>query len=339
MPNKSSAKDVDGHHKMTYILTFDLPSKIRLLRTVGLALPDHKSTIFTDIRNDLTNMVSSCFPDANIRAVSMEDLADEVLSRAMEHGSSLKDAVVVSTCLEIAALKRGHAIEINRLIDRSGKIIGLGPRPGHPSLEVQIQSIAAACRDRSVILMEDGTFTGGTLLQMLKMFEDCHVRVAAIVLGFAFEPALKNLSRQFDGEVIVVEKLGKFIDWMPDHDFFPFMPNCGRVIGVPWNGYSLPFYTYNGASYSVPYILPFCPMTQWTSIPEDKALAFSKYCLERDLEIFRELERINRRQLMIGDLMNIYPRVSIPISVGQKQLPHLDASITSFLSDLCHELS
>ncbi|MDO8669636.1 MAG: hypothetical protein Q7K65_05065 [Candidatus Buchananbacteria bacterium] len=338
MPNKSPAKDVDGHKK-TYILTFDLSSKLKLLRTVGLKVPDAKDAIFTEIKNDLTSMVKSCFTDVSVIAVNMEDLSEEILSRAMEHGSSLKDAMVVSTCLEISSLKRGQAIEINRLIDRSGKIIGLGPRPGHGPLESQIQSIAAICRDRSVILMEDGTFTGGTLLQILGMFKEHRINVAAVVLGFAFEAALKNLDRQFNGDVFVVEKLGKFIDWMPDHDFFPFVPNCGRVIGIPWNGCSLPFYTHNGASYSVPYILPFCPMTKWTSIPEDKALSFSKYCLERDLEIFRELERLNGRRLIIGDLMNIYPRVSIPITVGQKHLPHLDASITEFLSDLCHEVS
>ena len=242
-----------GHHpQKTYILTFDLAQKIKLFRSIGLKTPNPDDTIFTNIKDELIVMVSRAFAGANIRAVSMEDLADEILSRAMDHRKHLSNATVVSTCVEIADLKRGQTIDINRLVGRSGDIIGLGPRPGHPSLEDQIRLIANACDDNPVILMEDGTFTGSTMLQILRMFKQLKVEVAAVVIGFAFENAVKNLKKEFGGELIVVEEMENFIDWMPDHDFFPFVPNCGRVVGVPWNGYNLPLYTHNGASYSIP---------------------------------------------------------------------------------------
>ncbi|NCN07712.1 phosphoribosyltransferase [Candidatus Falkowbacteria bacterium] len=323
----------------TYILTFDLAKKVKLFRSIGLKTPDVDAAIYTDIKDGIIRIVNDSFPGANVRAVTMEALADEILTTALDHRKHLKDAVVVSTCVEIAGLKRGQTIDINRLVNRSGNIIGLGPRPGYSGLKEQIRDITNSCRDNPIILMEDGTFTGGTLLEILGMFKECKAEVAAVVVGFAFSRAIEALQNQFDGEVIVIERMEEFIDWMPDHDFFPFISNCGRVIGVPWNGYNLPFYTYNHASYSVPYIYPFCPMPEWTSIPHKHAVELSRFCLQKDLEIFKTIEQMNGRRITIGDLDGVYPRVSIPICIGQPELPHLNACITDYLASVCHEIN
>lgn len=159
-------------------------------------------------------------------------------------------------------------------------------------------------------------------------------------MGFAFSKAVEVIKRNFNGEIVMVEQIDNPLDWMPDHDFFPFASNCGRVFGISLDGNAYPFYTHNGASYSVPYILPFAPlMSKWTSIPQERTNSFSLFCLQKSLHLFKLLEKINRRDIMIGDLMNVHPRVSIPINVGQHTFPRLDTRVINFLSDACHELS
>lgn len=327
--------------KSAYVLVFDLGSKIKALRQLGLKTPEHNDPFFLEIQTDLTKMISQALPDAEILAYEMEDLSYQILTRAHELRKILvKDAVVVSSCLEIAAPRRGFVLEINRLVDFDGQILGIGPRPGCPTISEQIRGIKTLVADRPVIIVEDGSFSGRTLAYVLKLFKESGVQVAALVLGFMFPQALASLRRSYEGEMIVIRELNNVIDWMPDHDFFPFSPNCGRVVGVSVHGLNYPFFNYDGASYGVPYILPFSPMHDWASIPKDSCNEISLYCMHKTLELFDLLEKMNNgKEIKIGDLTGARPLVSVPISVRQKFFPSLDTRVRSFLHDTCHELA
>ncbi|HLD28610.1 MAG TPA: hypothetical protein VJB67_03265 [Patescibacteria group bacterium] len=331
-------EDIEDHHR-TYILTFDLGPKIRLLRTEGLKTPDQNDPFFLELKDEIERRIQGFFPDATIKSVTTEDLADEIMSQAVHQKTLLREAEIVSTCLELAILRRGHSIEINRIVDQAGQIIGLGPRPSYPCLDEQIHSINAVSNSRPLVLVEDGSFTGSTLIHILDKLEGQRMSVAAIVIGFAFPKALEAVQARFEGEVVVVEPMEEFIDWMPDHDFFPFTPNCGRVLGMSWNGTNLPFYTHNGASYAVPYLIPFCPMTRWTSIPEDYIYDFSMFCLQQTLKLFELIGRLSGEPVTIGQLMDVRPKISIPVPIGGSGLPRLNARVVDFLSDVCHELA
>jgi len=325
----------------TYILTFDLERKLRLLRSVGIKTPNNNDSVMRDVRQHLTDAIKNCFSgqEVVIHSITMEDLADEIWSKALNKKSLLQNAVVVSTCLELAAPRYGHTLEINRIINIDGNIIGIGPRPGFPPIDDQLANIAHVAAGQPIVIVEDGSFTGNTLCHTLNAFRAKGLDVAAIVVGFIFQEARQKVKNIFNGELIVVEEMADYLDWLPDHDFFPFTPNCGRVLGTKFGNDFLPFYTYNGASYAVPYLTTFCDVTAWAGIPHDRANAFSLWCAQTTLAIYRAIDALNGEQVKIGDLLQVRPRISVPISVGQKKFPSLDTKVSDFLVETCHMMA
>lgn len=333
-------KKEDGHRiEGTYILTCDLGSKIKLLKHIGFKTPDSHDTFYKDFQVELARLINVSLPEAKVVSVSMEDLADNILTAALNKQTFMQNAIVVSSCVEIALPRKGQVIEINRIIDEQGKILGLGPRPGFPPVEEQMESIRVISADLPIILVEDGSFTGSTMCYLIKKMKEKGMKVAAVVIGFTFPKALAAIQREYDGEIIVIEKLSELLDWMPDHDFFPFSPNCGRVFGIAINGHCYPFYTHNGASYSIPYVEPFGNLSEWASIPRESTNSISLFCMQQALTLFERIEKLSGKEIKIGDLLNVKPRVSIPVSIGQSRFPRLDTRVTSFLHDTCHELA
>ena len=346
-PAPESGAAGDHHHCRTYVVTHDIGPKVACFRSNGLNTPDPDGIEFrrflADTRDGIIRIIGDAFKDGhtNTRSITMDDLADEILAKSMKQHELLRGAVVISTCAEIAARRHGHTLEINRIIDRQGKIIGRGPRPGYPVIDEQIEGIAAITNGLPLILAEDGAFSGETMIYLLERFKRQRLSVNSIVIGFGFPEALASIGSVFKGEIIV-EHVDDFVDWMPDHDFMPFLPNCGRVLGIPWDDGALPLYTHNGASYSVPYILPFCPMSEWTRIPQKHCYDLSCFCVEQTRKLFEMLDKLNNRRLTIGELIYTQPRVSIPMAVGQSAelyFPRLDTEVSSYLEELQQELS
>jgi hypothetical protein len=325
------------HERGTYVLSCDLATRVRALRQVGLKTPSVDDTIFNRFYDGLTQKIRVALPKDDLRVVKMEDLAEEILAVALMRQVSLKKATVVSSCLEMATPRRGHTIEMNRIIDISGEIIGWGPRPGHPTLDEQLDAIATV--PQPIVLIEDGAFSGKTLSYVLSKMRHKGIDVNAVVIGIGFLQALTAIRKEFGGEIIVVEQMERIVDWMPDHDFIPFTPNCGRVFGFPMNGDALPFYTYNGASYSVPYIMPFLSMKdmeKWTGIPAKDCRQISLFCIQLTTDLFFQIEQLTGKQVRISDLMGMQPAISIPITLGQQTFPRLDERVIDYLADICH---
>lgn len=248
----------------------------------------------------------------------------------------MRNAIIVSTCPEITALRNGAALSlnINRLVDYDGKILGIGPRPGTESISAQIEHIANYAHDRQVILVEDGSFTGKTLRYILEMLQNKHVRVSAVVLGFVFQNAREIIREGFNGEIFDIEKVDGIIDWMPDHDFMPFVPSNGRVIGHRCSGELLPIYDQDGLTQCVPYLDGFCPLTDWAGIPAEGCREITEFFISATYELFEIISFLNdSRILTIGDLAGTLPRVSIPFSLYGQPTVTKDTPILGFLKN------
>jgi hypothetical protein len=341
----------EGDHKKhggTYILTFDLGEKVQSLRGAGLKTPDANDTFFVEFRNELANLLQNAMPEVKVKMVEMIEMSNAIKEKALERRGLLKNAVIISSCLEIAhppygTIEDGFVLQINRLVDNSGKIIGIGPRPGHRDIKRQIEIIRSMSMDstmnRPLIVMEDGAFSGKTLSYILGKFRDANLNVDAVVIGFAFPSAKENIKKDFAGEVIIINQFEKLVDWMPDHDFMPFVPNCGRVLGVSMGGVNYPFYTHEGTTFCFPYLVPFAPMSEWTTIPQSHVQKISLFCMQQAMALFDRLEKLNKTTLRVGNLVGMRPKISVPINIGQKRFPELDSSVMDFLSDTCHALA
>lgn len=325
--------DPSGH--ATYLITNDLGEKVEYLRHTGLITPDPHSTFFSDIQSDLEKAVDAATPqDVIVRSVKMSDLADDVLAKALTFAKD--DTLIVSTCPEIANPVRGFTLQVNRLIDFNGNSIGLGPRPGNPSIHDQILAIKNKAHDQPIIIVEDGIFSGETMLFVIDQLRAHNVKVSAMIVGFTFPSSVKTVQaiREAGIEFVSIEEFKNLFDWVPDHDFFPFVPSNGKVVGIPVKKGYLPFYSFDQASYSVPYLYNFCPINNWASINDEPAKALTTFCIRATIALYREIERMNGRTILISDLIHAKQRVSIPVSIWQEYLPHSDVSVISYLSEV-----
>jgi hypothetical protein len=195
-------------------------------------------------------------------------------------------------------------------------------------------------KNKPVVLAEDGTFSGKTIAYILEQFKVKNISVSTIVLGFSSKSGIETISRVFHGDIITVEGVPNLIDWMPDHDFIPFAPNCGRVFGIPLGKEARPVYTHDGAAFAIPYIQPFGNLNKWSSIPADRVNEFSLFCCQQALSLFTRIEKMSgNKHLTIRDLMGNRPSICVPICVDNDQFPPLDAQVVEYLSDACHSLA
>lgn len=326
-------------HEQTYVLTNDLGERIAGLRFLGVKTPAADDPLFTDFHEQVKNKLTAMIPTIKVVSYSMKQLVEEVWVEAARVRDLIKDAVVVSSCAEVANVRRGHTIEINRIVNERGEVIGLGPRPGNPSLDCQLNSIASIADGNPVVLVEDGIFTGSTICFLMDEFAARRIRVTSIIAGLSFPKAKDRIRKKYGTDVVTIKEVGVPFEWMPDHDFIPFAPNCDRVFGGKFGKEILPYYTHEGVSYSFPYVLPFGNPVEWASLPKDHAVSFSLYCLQTALELFRRIDEMNGKSVTVHDLLGSTPRVSVPVSVGDGQLPNADVPISTFLSDVCHELT
>lgn len=339
----SNHRGINKHvHSQTYVLTYDLAEKVQSLQNIGLKTPELTDPFFSDTRDHLIDLIGQATPNIEVYPISMTHIVGDILSTAQDLRRNLmQDSCIVSTCIEITAPMHGYTIEINRLVGNNGELIGLGPRPGYNDIDSQILDIVAMSHGKTVVIVEDGSFTGSTIVHVINQFKKHGKEVAGVVLGLMFPRAEKTIRKNFNGELIVTEQITtEIIDWMPDHDFFPCVPNCGRVIGHKIGQQLFPVYTFNGFSFSIPYILPYAPIDKWASITDKKvAVKLSLFCIRKTMELFETIEKLNKKRITTKDFKAKKPVVCIPSACEQSFLPKYDdIRILDYLTETAHEL-
>lgn len=309
------------HHpnKQVYVITHDVGERIQGLRHLGLKTPDANDPFFTNWQEALRSRISRYLPNVDVVAFDMKALVNQVWAKAFDAQSGLKDSVIVSSCSDVSGPRHGHTLEINRIVDETGEIIGLGSRPGHAPLSHQVNVITKAAEDGEIIIVEDGAFTGSTISHIVKLFnKDGSDKVHAIILGLCFPGAVEAIRSEtgFQGEITIIEEIEAPYEWMPDHDFIPFAPNCGRVFGGKFGPIHHPFYSHHGFTFSFPYIEPFGDPVKWASIPQEHSHDFSNFCMYQAQTLFRMLDEMNGRCLTMHDFKGASPHVSLPLAIG-----------------------
>lgn len=329
----SSASKGDGHsghREKKYLLTLTLYQCISAFKRLGIKIPER--SFINEIEKELVGLIRANFSESPIvvEEIPFDDLCDEVVVMATQAKQIHPDAVVVSTAPLIAYEADGECVHLNRIVNFGGDIIGIGPRPGHPSIVNQFQPIS----QKPIIIIEDGAFTGKTLKFLFDNLPNKNI--VSIVLGILFPEAKQTLEGFYSGQLLYYTGANgiDLVDWMPTHDFFPFVPNCGRVVGSMMGKNCFPFYLYHHASIAMPYILPYGLSDKWASLRgERRDLAkFSVSCIELTRRMFVMMEKINNKPITIADIIYSNPRTSIPVSIGQYDFSELTESVQDILS-------
>lgn len=324
-----------------YVITHDLGQRLQALSSAGLVVPAADDPMIVAAQRQLVEDMSEAIPDGNkVVTIQMEDLAREVVAAVRERWP---DALIVSACPEISTPECVH-LEVSRLYGLRGEFVGVGPRPGYPSLLEQVEEFRDASRDRGIVIVEDGVFSGATAEHIVNRMKAKGITPLGFVAGFTFDRGRNVLDAIQRGrtEVVLAHELDNPVAWHPDHDFFPFIPGSGRVVGFTLDGRyrtnRFPLYTYNGATYAFPYLPQFSNSARlwadWSGLPDSAAEVFGNNCLNSVIELYKTIERLNNRQIVIGDVISSSTRTSIHLKVGESDFPPLDTRIVDYLQEL-----
>lgn len=326
----------------TYVVTYDVASRLQSFRSRKIQVPSQDDPLFVIFHQCLKEKLRHALPGAVIDTISMSELRVEIWNQVESRINDLSKQAVLSTCPEIAdsnPKSEGLLLNINRLFNTEGKIIGYGPRPGFRSLDKQLDELARRIAGRSVVLIEDGAFTGGTLSYVIGELKNRGIAVTAVVIGFCCNGSRKVLRSAFEGELVMVHPILDLIDWIPDHDLIPFIPNCGRVLGECSDQHIRPMKTISGVSCAFPYILPFGKIEEWASLPIEDAREVSSFCLDTSIELFERIGKLNGHQVTIGEVLGGNPRLSLPVLIGDHEsIPTPETEVVAFLRKMRKKL-
>lgn len=322
----------------TYVVTYDVASRLQAFRPKTITVPRPDDQLFERFHMSLFQKIQQALPGITIETIEMSELRRKIWEQVESRITDLGQQAVLSTCPEIAdsnSKSEGLLLNINRLFNTDGQLIGHGPRPGFEPLAKQFDDLAQKIAGRSVVLIEDGAFSGGTLRYVLQELNSRGITVTAIIIGFCCTRAKFVLGNFFKGELVIVHPIENLLDWIPDHDLIPFIPNCGRVLGeISTQGF-MPVRSVEGFSSAYPYILPFGKIEEWASLPIEGARDLSRLCLETSIELF---SRVGPK-MTIGELLGANPRVSMPIEIGADQAKiALDTEVVGFLEMMLKKL-
>jgi hypoxanthine-guanine phosphoribosyltransferase len=331
-------QSIHSDHRGTYVVTYDVASRLQSFRAKGFTVPLQNDLLFERFHMSLFQKIQRSLPGFIIDTIEMSELRRKIWEQVESRVTDLSQQVVLSTCLEITdsnPKSEGLLLNINRLFNAEGVMIGYGPRPRFDSLSKQLDELTHRIGHRSVILIEDGAFTGGTLKFVIHELESRGIKVTAIIVGFCCNGSRSAIQEVFSGEIVMVHPVKDLIDWIPDHDLIPFSPNCGRVIGEQTSEGFMPVQTKDGFSCAYPYILPFGKIEEWASLPTEGARDLSRLCLDTSIEIFSHVGP----EIAIGELLGKNPRVSLPLAINtQGYLPALDMCIVAFLEQIMERI-
>lgn len=330
----------NAHGDKIYLVTLDLGDKISQI--VGVKSPSSDDAFYAQIQDDLIGAIQLAIGHhAVVQTVQMSELSKEVLSLAKQLGD-VSQGTVVSTCREFTDIVKGTTLDINRLVDFDGNTIGIGPRPGCANIAEQVEDIKYASKGKPIVIVEDGVFSGGTIRYVVDILKKAGVEVSNIIVGFIFPSSSDNINWLEENGVKVswLKEFGELMDWVPDHDFLPLVPNCGKVIGVSPFGNPVPYYDREGFAFSVPYVFPFGPVGSWASIPEENKRALAKKCLSLSLQVYSKLDSLNGRKIKLKELAGAPQPATIPVTLGHRNKAiNAEKPVTDFLNDLSHSVA
>lgn len=253
---------------------------------------------FKQLQDDLNSYLRVMFNDYLFLTIS------EVSSLLYPKVAALREATTIVSVDRIYNTADYH-IESNRIADpETSEVIGEAERPGFPKLDEQISRIP---KNKPVTLIDDGMFSGETMLRLCQKFEATGLVVRNIAVGLLCEPGNNVFIKGHP--TIKVDSVFTFEtveDWICERDFYIGVPLSGRTAGRRINDGVTPLIPER----SLPYCLPFGNPVKCATIPEGNAKDFSKWMIRMSIKLWREVENMSGKKVTCKDV----PRLPYVIS-------------------------
>jgi len=194
--------------------------------------------------------------------------------------------------LPVISLDRAYSssslnLEVSRLVDERGNVIGLKNRPGTLSIRDQVKMIKKS-GVREAVLADDVIFSGSLMKRIIECLEKEGIHIHSVCAGIGIDEGVK-IVESIGCEVKCVRNYAEIIDEVCERDFYPGIPFSGRLLAGEYN-------------FSAPYIYPFGDPVGWASIPVEYATNFSKFCLLQTISLFEAVESCSGKEVRCRDL-------------------------------------
>lgn len=274
--------------KKPYVITEDVEILMQKWASQrGFSLPSHR--FFLMLQNRLLKYLKLIFKNV-------------VMIRAEDLNQRLKEKIQLACHTTIVSIDQiynstQHHLESNRIADlNTSEIIGEAERPGYSSLREQIRRLP---NDKPLTLVDDGCFSGETLRRIYELIREERFMVDKIIVGILIDRENNHLVKAHpEVSLEAVYEYKEAIDWVCERDFFIGVPLSGRTAGIKQLGKVIPC----NPAVSLPYCLPFGDPVKGASIPKEKAVEFSKFCIKLSQRLWEEVERISKRKVLSQDI-------------------------------------
>lgn len=235
------------------------------------------SSYFASLLEELRQVLGSYFNQAEI--ISERELVEGLNELVKE--SSLPVISLDRTYIEANQPQLAGFLDVTRATDENLNSIGLEGRSQALSIPAQVAKFVERYKNRPIALLDDVVFEGKTMLQVVEEFRCQGIPVEKILTGIVIGDGQRLLQENGLEVTSVVPAYVQVVDEICERDF---------RIGVPYSGRSV--ITPDGQQ-GAPYLLPFGKPVEWASIPEDRAVEFSLFCLWQSLQLWLEIERLS----------------------------------------------
>lgn len=313
----------------TYIVTEDLsvliPDWCETLHKPGPSKEFFRNEIMEDLRKTLQN---NCFAESDILVypLDMDSLSDILRRPDSAHGKEYwicLDEVFPKHC---GAGAYDFCLSVSRVIDEDGNDLGRTARSESPydSLDEQISKCAQHYRTTvrndkcPVVLVDDGTFDGNTVVTVLDGLAREGVFVETVKLGVAKQKGIRNIvswrhvfSKREKAQAHQVRFLGcsklcpPIFDWICERDFFPGVPFGGRALGELKGARLVPVRLQPGnKSVRQAYLDGWgCPR-EWAGLKKG-IKKFTREALGVSIKLWEHLENLWSEQILVGILPSL----------------------------------
>ena len=273
--------------KLPYIISADAEHLMNVWGECNnLKMPD--SGFFADFQSGCVEHITNAasFDGDNFEPVVIphDKLSSELqrlVSRYRQEGIVALDRAYVGDSI-------AKHLEVTRAVNTNLESIGTQPRPYTPSISKQIDRLVASS-DADLTLVDDVIFSGDAIIEAAELFRAKGARVRTVLAAIAIGEGRKKIE-EAGIEVASVVEYKDVKDEICERDFLAGVPFSGRTV-----------YREDGGHYSAPYFEPFGLPERWASIEDAPAARkLSLYCIERSVELWKEVERLNKISVSHG---------------------------------------
>lgn len=251
------------------------------------SLPDEG--FFQSLRHNLSTYMKQIFK--HVELVPEEEISHGLMKLVDETG-------LHPISLDGIYYNCDSKLEMTRTVDNDFFDKGLSRRFGSPPLLQQIRKIFSLKESNisEVVLVDDVIFSGSLVKRVKNILSKMNIDASVICAGVGIGHGVRLLQEAFS-EIRCVKYYDEVIDEVCERDFYPGVPQSGRLIAGKSN-------------VGAPYIIPFGKPSEWASIPKEWVGSFSSFCMEQTITLFQEIEKASGRQVFCRDLARYV--VSLP---------------------------